>query len=204
MNSYFAIPYISHASKLGKDIPCINLPPHLSCRPDAPCAKLCYAKHGRFKMPACQNVMEQNWNILQEDREFFWKYVFRYFSAYDRARLFSSGDLPSFDDLCYIAKFAAEYPNTKILLFTKRFEFVNEYATRYAIPKNLTIVLSAWGDWCPPNPYNFPVSYVRLKNGAGKHLIPASAHECHGSCADCHEHSCWDLRIGESVVFNQH
>lgn len=204
------MPYISFVSKLGKHIPVLNLPPCLSCRPDAPCAALCYAKKGRFNMPSSQDRQMQNWNILQEDREFFWSYVFRYFSAYTRARLFSAGDIPTYEDFCEIVHNAEKYPHTKVLLFTKQHEIVNSYASKFAIPPNLQIVFSNWGAWCPPNPHNFPTSHVRFKQkkrgkaaGINTH-IPADAHECPGFCGDCHIGSCWNLQPGESVVFNQH
>lgn len=203
-NASNKMPYISFVSKLGKSIPCVNLPPHLSCRPDAPCAKLCYAKHGRFNMCAAKTNLSRNWEILQEDREFFWSYVFRYFSAYTRARLFSAGDVPTYDDFAEIVHNAEKYPHTRVLLFTKQYEIVNSYANKYAIPTNLRIVFSRWGDWCPPNPHNFPTSYVRLKSGAGLDKIPADARECTGTCFDCKNDGCWNLAKGESVVFNQH
>lgn len=209
MNHPNNMPFISFVTKLGNSIPCLNLPPHLSCRPNAPCAKLCYAKHGRFNTENCQNRMMQNWNILQEDREFFWAYVFRYFSAYARARLFSAGDVPSYEDFSEIVHNAEKYPNTKVLLFTKQYEIVNSYADKYAIPPNLQIIFSCWGEWCPPNPHNFPTSHVRFKKKRGKPnpmnaRIPADAHECPGFCGNCHEGSCWNLCGGESVVFDKH
>lgn len=210
MNQINNMPFISFVSKLGKTIPCLNLPPHLSCSPDVPCARLCYARKGRFNMTSCKDRLMQNWRILQEDREFFWAYVFRYFSAFTRARLFSSGDIPTYEDFAEIVHNAEKYPNTKVLLFTKRYSIVNSYASKYAIPSNLQIVFSCWGEWCPPNPHNFPTSHVRFKipkrgkpHGSND-FIPADAHECPGFCGDCHNGSCWNLKKGESVVFNQH
>ena len=42
------VPHVStNISKLGT-IPAINLPAGLSCRPDAPCFKGCYARKGKF------------------------------------------------------------------------------------------------------------------------------------------------------------
>lgn len=43
-------PYISlNNSKLGDFIPSVNLPPVKTCRPDAPCKGLCYARRDHVK-----------------------------------------------------------------------------------------------------------------------------------------------------------
>ena len=67
-----------------------------------------------------------------------------------------------------------------------------------------TRVLSAWGDFKPDNPHNLPVAYIRFKKVSTD--IPADARRCPSYCGDCVATgmSCWDLKRGESVVFNEH
>lgn len=57
----------------------------------------------------------------------------------------------------------------------------------------------------PYNPHNLPMAYVRLKNGNCVE-IPTHCYECPKFCGDCvmQEHSCWDLKPGEAVAFNEH
>lgn len=95
---------------------------------------------------------------------------------------------------------------TRFLCFTKKFELVNQYLDVHkAFPKNLRMVFSAWGSFLPENPYNLPMAYVRLKK-EGRDGIPADAIQCPKYCGDCVATgcSCWDLKPGGSVVFDEH
>lgn len=49
-------------SKLGSFIPSVNLPPCQTCSPDAPCAKNCYARKGRFMFSNVQKNMRENYS----------------------------------------------------------------------------------------------------------------------------------------------
>ena len=104
-----------------------------------------------------------------------------------------------------MVRVALEVPGTRYLCFTKKYELVNDFlAAGNSIPDNLTIVLSAWGDWKPDNPYNLPMAYVKLKKQESD--IPADAKECPSFCGKCAatKNSCWNLKCGESVCFKQH
>lgn len=193
-----------HISKLGEKIPSVNLPAGLSCRPDAPCAKDCYAKHGRFIFNNVKTPMMNNWNIWKTDPERYEKEVLiaAYFSKWFRWH--SSGDIPDERYMEMIPRIAENLPGTKFLCFTKQAELVNDYLNHHTKPDNLSLVLSAWGDWIPENPHGLPMSYVRLKNSPCD--IPANAFECGGFCGKCiwTDKNCWDMKPGECVVFNQH
>lgn len=54
------------------------------------------------------------------------------------------------------------------------------------------------------NPYNFPVAYVRYRDGHTS--APDNAKICGGNCSDCAtvDGGCWTLREGEAVVFDEH
>ena len=101
---------------------------------------------------------------------------------------------------------ALRVPSTNFLAFTKQFEIVNKYLDKHELPPNLSIILSAWGDFIPPNPHNLPMAFVRFKDGHDE-KIPADAIPCNGSCAECimrRDGGCWKLKRGQSVVFNFH
>lgn len=202
--------YVSRGiSKLGEHIPSVNLPPVITCRPDAPCYALCYARKGRFSFRHTRDLLQRNLEIWKADPEGFKRDVF--ITAF-QSRFFrwhSSGDIPDADYLDMMVWIARECDRTEFLCFTKKHEIVNGYIGEHgleSIPKNLHLVLSAWGDFVPPNPHNLPMAYVRLKGGEA--AIPENANACSGYCGECvrTRHSCWDLQrgTGDCVVFNQH
>jgi hypothetical protein len=97
---------------------------------------------------------------------------------------------------------ARKNQDTHYLCFTKKYEIVNDHLARGTrIPKNLSVVLSAWSDWIPENPYNLPVTYVYGKD-FNNDLIPKDSIPCVGHCDKCQ--SCWTLKKGQSVWFKKH
>ena len=195
-------------SKLGP-IPSVNLPPIETCNHLAPCTKGdCYACKGRFRFKSVQQSMWENLEFYNSNSPG------AYFAEIEKActtskyfRYHSAGDIPGPTYFFFMAKLAKKIPDTKFLCFTKHYNTVNAYIrTIGELPKNLIVVFSAWGNFLPDNPYNLPVSYVRLKSGEGVEHIPNDARKCSGYCADCivSGQHCWNLEHGQSVVFNQH
>lgn len=193
--------------KLGSGIVTLNFPAGITCREDAPCAEGCYAKRGNFLFDTVKARHMENYMAYVDDKEMFWDQIaaqlllvpYRFF------RYFSSGDIPDAEFVYGMVDFANKFPETHFLCFTKQYEFVNEYINKNgALPQNLTVVLGAWKDWMPKNPYNLPTAYVRFKNEF--HYIPCNAHKCPKYCGDCvmTDGSCWNLRKGESVCFDKH
>lgn len=193
-------------TKLGADIPSVSLPPVCTCRPDAPCAKKCYARKGRWCFSHNRALLRQNIDVWNEDPVSFQRDIL---IASFHSRFFrwhSSGDIPDMRYLEMMVDTAKRLPDTKFLCFTKKFEMVNEYLSIHkAFPQNLRMVFSAWGSFIPENPYNLPMAYVRFR-GSNQSNIPADALQCKNYCGDCVMSgcSCWDLKPGESVVFNEH
>jgi len=199
-------------TKLGDAIPSVSVPPVVTCRPDAPCFKECYARKGRFRFQHNKDLLQQNLDIWQDDPDGFERdvtiaaYTSRFF------RYHSAGDIPDAKYLDMMVRVANSCPHTSFLCFTKKFELVNDYIAAHKtpdgtdLPSNLNMVFSAWGDFMPENPYNLPVAYIRFKN-AETH-IPENARQCSGYCGACVQtgNSCWDLKrgCGDCVVFNQH
>lgn len=200
-------------SKLGVYIPSINLPPVVTCRPNAPCSKCtkegggCYAMRGNWLYGHTQKRIWGNLYAYREDPQNFFNSIIAQTKMYRYVRWFSSGDIVDMDFLRGMCKVARTNKNTYYLCFTKKYELVNEYLDNgYYFPKNLKIVLSTWGEFIPENPYNLPMTYTRFKKGnmnfKANKFIPEKAIPCSGKCEQCQ--MCWALKKGQSVVFNKH
>ena len=194
-------------TKLGQSIPSVSLPPVITCRADAPCARVCYARKGRFRFTHNMELLQNNLDLWHEDPEGFERdltiaaYTSRFF------RYHSAGDIPDDAYLAMMVRVADACPGTGFLCFTKKFELVNRYIAQSGmLPSNLNMVFSAWGSFLPENPWGLPVAYIRFRKG--ENHIPDNARQCSGYCGECVQTgcSCWDLRRGcsDCVVFNQH
>lgn len=194
-------------SKLG-DIPSVNLPPIITCKPGCPCAKTCYALKGRFRFPSVKAAMAENLHLWQIDPAAYQRavidcaYYVRFF------RWHSAGDVPSAAYLDMMTRVARACKSTQFLAFTKRDDIIPYYLhSGGAIPRNLHIVFSEWAgvESCLGD-IALPRAYVRLKSGEDVDAIPSNALQCCGNCAACvrGRASCWSLRAGQSVVFDEH
>lgn len=198
-------------SKLGANIPSVNLPAGQTCRANAPCYAKCYARKGRFLFPRNKSATDRNLEIWRETPQSYERDVMIAAYCSKFFRWHSSGDIPDAAYLEMMVRVANALPETKFLCFTKQYELVNNCLRDHPLPENLSIVLSAWGQWKPLNPHDLPMSYIRFKKQDTE--IPASAMECRGYCGECvMEHcNCWTLPRGKgadglvcSVVFNEH
>lgn len=193
-------------SKLGI-IPSINLPPIVTCRPNCPCAKECYALKGHFRFPNVKEAMAYNLQRYLTDPKGYFEDVRNYLSdgvrTHQYFRWHSAGDIVDERYFTGMIDTAKTLKTTEFLAFTKKFELVNQYITNGGqIPANLHIIFSAWGDTLPmENPSRFPVAYVRFGNENDRN-IPKDAIECSGNCTDCLQ--CWNMEHGQSVFFNKH
>lgn len=193
-------------SKLGANIPSVSLPAGITCRPDAPCHAKCYARKGRFVFRKTKSLFDRNLEIWHADPVQYERDVIiaafscRYF------RWHVSGDIPDMNYLEMMVRVAVGLPETKFLCFTKKFELVNAWRTLNpdGFPANIKIVLSAWGEFVPDNPFNLPQAFVRLKHAESR--IPVHARQCGKFCGECvmTNQNCWSLSLGEAVVFDEH
>lgn len=194
-------------SKLGI-IPSVNIPPVLTCRCDAPCTKDCYALKGRFRFPNVKANMFDNYNLYKSDPTSYFRDICSCIDngmvTYSFFRWHAAGDIVDRNYLLGMVDVANKLERTSFLVFTKKFELVNEYIKEgNVIPPNLHIVFSAWGtSYTIDNPYNFPIAYVRLPSKQENVHIPLNAVSCSGNCTECLQ--CWHLEKGKSVVFNKH
>lgn len=195
-------------TKLGS-IPCINLPAVVTCRPDAPCAKLskdgggCYCLKGRWLFKNTQKSLWNNLYAYRENPKLFFQMIASEFQFSTLARVHSSGDIVDEQYLAGLCWVARKCKNTNILCYTKKFELVNAYIEAgHRIPKNLHIVFSTWDNFIPENPYNLPMAYVKFKDESRNSHIPENAIVCPGKCENCQY--CFHMRKGQTVVFKKH
>ena len=189
-------------SKLGGQIYSINLPAVVTCRPDAPCFKGCYARKGNWTFTNVKNSLESNLEAYKSNPDLFFESVAIQTALVRFCRWHSSGDIVDmqyFEGMCKVARKNKE---THYLCFTKKYEIINEFLSKgKRIPKNLSIVFSAWDNWIPENPYDLPMTYVYGKEFNNK-LIPKDAIPCGGKCETCQ--ACWTLKKGQHVYFLKH
>lgn len=189
-------------SKLGA-IPSVSLPACITCNPDAPCFKLCYAAKITRLYKNVKTAYDNNLNILNTDWNLYWDQV-RYAVAMTRYfRFHVSGDIPNAAYFKEMVITAHMYPGTTLLAFTKQYDIVNNYIAAFGkLPSNLKVILSNWGDWKCDNPHGLPVCEVILKGSE-----PAPDWKiCGGNCTECacRGVGCWELKHGETIAIYQH
>lgn len=193
-----------NVGKLGETIPTINLPAGITCNPETPCFKGCYARKGNFTYKNVQKSLQKNLEAYLQNPEGFFSIIDAILQniPYKFFRWHSSGDIVDCRYLEFMCKLARKHKATKFLCFTKKYVLVNEFFYSHRKPKNLIIVFSNWGDWKCENPHNFPTAYVDL----GKTEIPQNANKCNRFCGACAntKFSCWNLQKGEAVCFKKH
>lgn len=189
-------------SKLGGQIYSINLPAVVTCRPDAPYFKGCYARKGNWVFPNVKNSLDGNLEAYKNNPKLFFESIAAQTALVRFCRWHSSGDIVDmqyFEGMCRVAR---KNKATHYLCFTKKYEIVNEFLSNgKRIPKNLSIVFSAWDNWIPENPYSLPMTYVYAKD-FNNDLIPKDAIPCGGKCENCQ--ACWTLKKGQHVYFLKH
>lgn len=187
--------------KLGQAIASINLC-RKSCNPNAPCFKCgCYGNTGRWLFPNVQASLQQNFDAYQNNPKLYFDTVATLTNLNKFVRWHSVGDIVDGNYLAGMCQVARKNKTTKYLCFTKKFDIVNNFlASGKKIPKNLSIVFSAWGDFIPQNPYNLPIAWVQ---GVGNDkAIPQDAIPCGGKCSSCQ--ACWQLKSGQNIYFKKH
>jgi len=194
-------------SKMGKVLH-VNLPPKRMCT-NQPCFKRgCYSKKAYRLYPNVRKAWNDTWELLMKDRDRYFREILDAIRRKepDVFRWHSAGDIPDADYLRRMFALAHVSPGTKFMAFTKQYEILEETVNKrlsFWRPGNLTIVVSAWPR-LPMPPYlkrSYPTAWVRDELDPDKR-IPKAAVQCSGQCDTCLK--CWNLKPGESVVFDKH
>lgn len=185
-------------------IPSVSLPAIKTCR-SCDCNSICYAAKIERLRPVVAKAYQNNWEILQEDPEKYWREVEAAIKLSQFFRFHVSGDIPRKDYLDRMIEVCDRNQHCQVLCFTKRYELVNDSVAGGARPPgNLHVIFSGWRGLKMNNPYGFPEAHVRYKDGCT--TAREDAVQCGGNCTECAltDCGCWTLRPGEQVVFDQH
>lgn len=183
--------------KIGK-IPNVSLPPIISCVPGVPCAteKRCYSLKAWRQYKNVRDARMHNWRTWLNEPDRYFKDI-RYYFETKQPRYFRfhvDGDIPNTDYFNRMLELADDFPTSKILTFTKRYDLpINK------CPFNLVIVPSAWPE------YKMPKTFERIawmEDGREDRYMH-SRFECNKKCDECF--ACWHIyEIGKDVVFHKH
>ena len=143
--NYFSILISSGNAKMGK-IPSVSLPPIISCSPLAckTCGKKCYAKKICRYSKEAKAAYERNLNILIKNNDVFWDDVNRALKASRFFRFNVSGDIYNKDYFEKLCEVVGNNKNCEVLIFTKKYDIVNDYLKNKKIPRNLHVLFSGW------------------------------------------------------------
>jgi len=179
----------------------ISLPPVLTCRNDAPCARDCYAMKSWRMFENVRDCWTHNLTLWETDPGAFESSLLAALSLTSGPRFFRwhvAGDIPDAEYPQMVVRVAKALPEIKFLIFTKQYELINKAG--FTQPANLAIIFSAWPGLTMDNPYNYPVAW--MQDGA-ETRVPDSVIECPGYCDTCG--MCWALpTIGKDIVFHKH
>lgn len=192
-------------AKMGA-IPSVSLPSCVTCRPDAPCFKACYARRMEARRKNVRDSYQHNLDVLTTNPKAYWAQVESAMAANLSFRFHVSGDIPSYEYLEKMVDACKENSHCQTLVFTKRYELVNAFiATNGGLPDNLHIMFSGWGKaWNEkiPNPYKLPMVDVIFSESeaSGFNAI------CGGNCSECRckGTGCWELKKGEKLGIYKH
>lgn len=204
------VPSINSSNrKTGRACLTLSFPPSLSCRCDAPCAKICYARKGKQTFPNVLGAYLRNHRLYRENPEKFEKMVNAqiFASGLSLFRFFDSGDFPDEEFVRLSFRVARANPQVNFMAFTKQYELVNKVLEEEELPENFCIRFSAWDkNWNVPNLHNLPMAYVDFKNSALNPKIPQNAFVCKGgtngvTCSNCR--MCFNKKV-KAIRLLQH
>jgi hypothetical protein len=193
-------------NKLGKVFN-VSLPPRRTCDPNLPCYKAgCYGVRLYNLRKGCRDAWEANWELAMTERVVYMESICEVVGSRKPAmfRWHVAGDIPDQPYLWQIANIAARTPDTKHLVFTKKYELLDNFVGfRIPRPKNMSIVASAWPGLAMPGVVqnHFPVAWMKDPRNIDTR-IPKSAVHCDGGCSTCG--LCWKIKPGKSVYFDRH
>lgn len=190
-------------SKMGS-IKSVSLPAIVTCR-KCECCKKCYAHKIERIRPTVLKAYNRNLKILNENPEQYWREIEAAIMVSRYFRFHVSGDIPFYQYLEDMVKITSRQSHCEVLCFTKRFNFVNEWIRANGhLPDNLHMIFSGWPGLVMDNPYHLPEAHVRFKDGTT--TASPNAIKCNGNCTECAltEGGCWNLKLNEQVVFDEH
>lgn len=198
--------YISSGNrKTGFSVPSVSLIPVADCGNCASCSRLCYDLRNDCIYNGVTSTRAKNSALAHNaiDRYFF--EIKKACKAFRFFRWHIGGDILNAAYLAGVLDVAVCNPHCTFLIFTKRYDLINDYISNGGeIPSNLQVIFSAWPGAKMVNPYNMPVSSPLFVDGS--HAAGQNPISCPGDCSNCAVmgSGCWTLKRGQGVVFAAH
>lgn len=194
-------------TKMGK-VASVSLLPVLTCpgRCHGTCGAKCYAKKLAILRPTVARAYARNTAVARLAPAAFFAAVRSAMAKAECFRFHVSGDIPSTKYLREVVSCCQSAPHCQVLMFTKRFELVNDYLRFESLPENLHCLFSGWTNLFPSeygyNPHHLPETTVYAKDED----IRSEWTLCGGNCLDCaiHDGGCWAAKPGETIAFKIH
>ena len=146
----------------------------------------------------------RNLEILTNNPSDYWEQVSDAMCTSRFFRMHVAGDIPNYEYLVDMVKTVANNPHCDVLVFTKRYDFVNNfiYYSNMELPSNLHVIFSEWEGMNMENPHNMPVAHVIFKGQEPEE----NWNICTGNCLECAKKNanCWNLKNGGHVAFHEH
>lgn len=206
-------------TKMGP-IPSFSILPKVTCNMDASCTKKgCYAWTMARRRRNVYLSWAKNTKLVQEDMEQVKKQLHGWLLMYSPMafRIHVGGDFFSVEYLDMWRWMAQRHPKVKFFAFTKQFEVLSKsLAMRGKLPKNLSIILSAWTpdtpNWCPPIVLRkkFPVAWIVQADVKGNTKRSDMAmitsvngsrqlSKCSGLCCECGR--CFNMKRKDGDIY---
>ena len=186
-------------------IPSVSVLPAITCPAccRGTCDGKCYALKGVNVHPSELRAYARNLAIYEMQPARYWEAIRNACRNSLYFRYHVAGDIVDAAYLQGMIDTANACPNTTFLVFTKKYNLVNDWiAQNGELPKNLKILFSGWIGLTPYNPHNLPETTVYPK-----HAEPAPDWKlCGGNCLECacRGVGCWQLQKGEILAFEIH
>lgn len=196
-----------------------SLTPIASCRDGVACKKGCYALRSYRRMPTVRMAWDENTKLVQKNLYRFENLMNAWIDANKPTmfRIHVAGDFISKDYLMSWVRIIKRHPDTNFFCFTKQHGYIEKYIASNTIPRNFTIIASAWlpntEGWLPPKKLlqRLPVAWVVKDKDKDYAAIRAAigsrrllkAEKCSGNCESCGK--CFHRRKSDGdIIFDLH
>ena len=196
---------ISKGNEKMGEVKSVSLLPFVTCpaRCKKTCAAECYAAKIANLRPSVLKAYANNTALAMLKPSLFWQGINYTMAGVLFFRFHVAGDIMNREYFENMVQACKNNPHCKVLVFTKRYEIVNNYIKeRGPLPENMKLLFSGWQNLQPTNPHKLPETnvYNRKEAPAKNWLL------CGGNCFECgcRGTGCWKAEKGEIIAFKKH
>lgn len=180
-------------TKLG-GIPSVSLDPHLTCKPEWPCYRSCYARRIAAFRKNVRQCWVDNTAFFAHDRKGYEQEIMAYLSRKEPTyfRWHVGGEIIDQRHVGMVKRVAQRTPGTRFLIYTRRNDL------RWGrLPDNLKVFFSFWQQPGERKPINSGYPRAIIGDTPDK-----DSHVCPGKCPECM--FCYTDRSSKNVHFKPH